>query len=338
MNPLALIATALAVALALVAVLGVLQRASLRDLPATLRALPTLLAGEVGTVNQFIPTIWSARILTALRNALVYGQANVVNRDYEGEIRNAGDSVKINSVGDPTIKTYTKNLDMDPPEELTDEQRTLTITESPYFNFQVDDVDRAQTQGNVMQQGMNNAAYGLRDRADSFIASLYTDVAAGNLIGSDGAPETIATPADAYNALVDLAVTLDEASVPVEGRWVVVTPWFHGLLLRDDRFVGSGGTNAEATLRNGRVGEAAGFAIGKSNNVPSVVGDGTATFDNDKIIAGYPGAASYAEQIPADRTEAYRPERRFADAVKGLHLYGAKLVRPTGWAVLSATQ
>lgn len=288
------------------------------------------------TVNQFIPTIWSARILTALRKALVYGQANVVNRDYEGEIRNAGDTVKINSVGDPTIKTYTKNVDMDPPEELTDAQRTLTITESPYFNFQVDDVDQAQTLGNVMQEGMNNAAYGLRDRADTFVASLYTDVAAANLIGSDAAPEAITTPAEAYDALVELAVTLDEASVPDEGRWVVVTPWFHGLLLRDDRFVGTGGTNAESTLRNGRVGEAAGFTVAKSTNAPEGTDGGAPAVLNDKIIAGYPGAASYAEQIPADRTEAYRPERRFADAVKGLHLYGAKLVRPTGWAVLSA--
>jgi hypothetical protein len=284
------------------------------------------------TVDNFIPSIWTARILVALRKNLVYAGPGVANRDYEGEIRNAGDTVKINSVGDVTIFDYVKNTDMPAPETLTDEQRTLTITESPAFNFQVDDVDKAQTLGNVMGQGMDNAAFQLRDRADRFVASHYTEVAAENLIGTDASPELIATPGEAYEALVELAVVLDEANVPASGRWVVLPPWFHGLLLRDDRFVAAGSAGSDAVLRNGQVGMAAGFAIMMSNNAPT--GDPGGPNENRKIIAGYPGAASYAEQI--NQTEAYRPERRFGDAVKGLHLYGAKLVRPRGWAVLSA--
>ena len=129
---------------------------------------------------------------------------------------------------------------------------------------------------------------------------------------------------------VDLAVLLDEDKVPATGRWVIVPPWFHGLLLNDAKFVATGGSNAEATLRNGMIGEAAGFSIIKSNNVPNTTGA------KYRIVAGHPMAWSYAEQISS--VEAYRPERRFADAMKGLHLYGAKIVRATCLAVLTANR
>src|SRR4051794_25809350 len=94
-----------------------------------------------GSIDNFIPTIWSARILVALQKALVYAQPNIINRDYEGEIREAGNTVLINSIGDPTIFDYTKNTDMPSPETLTSTQRQLVIDQAKAFNFQVDDVD-----------------------------------------------------------------------------------------------------------------------------------------------------------------------------------------------------
>ena len=280
-------------------------------------------------IDNFIPEVWSARLLENLRKALVYGQEGVINRDYEGEIRNVGDTVRINSIGPITIKDYTKNQDMDPPERLTGAQMLLQITEAKYFNFGVDDIDKAQQKPKVMDDAMREAAYGLRDVADQFIASLYTGVAAGNTIGDDTTP-VVPTATTAYDYLVDLSVILDENNVPNEGRWVIVPPWFHGLLLKDDRFVKAGTAASDQRLRNGRVGEAAGFAVLKSNNVPN--NSGTAY----KIIAGHKIAWSYAEQIL--KVEAYRPEKRFEDAVKGLHVYGAKLVRPNAIAVLTANR
>ncbi len=110
----------------------------------------------------------------------------------------------------------------------------------------------------------------------------------------------------------------------------LVPAWFHGLLRKDDRFVKAGTTRSDLVLRNGEVGQAAGMTVLESNNVPNTAG---AKF---KIIAGYPGAITYAEQIA--QVEAYRPEKRFADAVKGLHLYGCKLIRPSGIAVLTANK
>ncbi len=280
-------------------------------------------------IDNFIPTIWSARLLQNLQNALVYGQPGVINRDYEGEIREAGSTVKINAIGAVTVGNYTKNADITPPETLNDEQLQLVIDQAKFFNFQIDDVDRAQQQPKIMAEAMREAAYALANTADQYIAGLYTQVHTGNQIGTTAAPKTdLGTPGKAYEYLVQLGVLLDENNVPTTGRWVIVPPWFHGLLLQDQKFVATGGSNAEATLRNGMVGEAAGFTVLKSNNVPNTAGG------KWRIIAGHPMAWSYAEQIRS--VEAYRPERRFADAVKGLHLYGAKVIRPKALAVLTA--
>lgn len=281
-------------------------------------------------INNFIPTVWSAALLENLRKSLVYGQSYVINRDYEGDISAYGDTVKINNIGEVTVGDYTKNTDMGAPETLTDATRSLTINQAKFFNFQIDDVDSAQQNPKIMQGAMAEAAYGLKKAADTYIASLYTEIAAGNTIGSDVSPIVPATASEAYEYLVDMSVKLDEADCPEEGRWVVVPAWYYGLLLKDDRFVATGATGAEATLMNGVVGEAAGFRVLKSNQVPNTAGT------KYKIIAGYPGAWSYAEQI--NDVEAYRPEQRFADAIKGLHLYGAKVVRTTGLCLMTASK
>ena len=93
---------------------------------------------------DFIPTVWAARLLVALEKSLVYGQTNVCNRDYEGEIRASGNTVKIASIGDVTVDDYTKDTDIGDPETLTDAEQSLLINQAKYFNFYVDSVDRAQ--------------------------------------------------------------------------------------------------------------------------------------------------------------------------------------------------
>lgn len=277
---------------------------------------------------NFIPTVWAARLLSALEKALVYGQAGVVNRDYEGEIRQAGDTVKIASIGDPTVGTYTKDTDIT-AEALTDAEQSLLINQSKYFNFIVDDMDRAQQNVDSMDEAMTRAAYKLRDVADQYIAASYTDVPSDNLVGSTASPVAAGATSAAYDHLVNLAVLLDNANIPSDGRFVIVPPFFHGFLLKDSRFVGSGADAADARLGNGMIGSAAGFKVLKSNNVP------IASSTKYKVIAGHPMAYSYAEQI--NRVEAYRKEKGFGDGVKGLHVYGGKLVRPSAWAVGSVT-
>src|SRR5688572_161756 len=278
----------------------------------------------------FIPTVWAARLLTALDKSLVYGQANVCNRDYEGEIREAGNTVKIGSIGDVTIGNYTKDTDITAPETLTDSEQLLEIDQAKYFNFYVDSIDRAQQNANVLDTAMQRSAWSLRDAADTFLAAtMDASVPTANKIGSVATPE-VPTKDDAYEYLIDLGVLLDEANTPLENRFVVVPAWFHGLLLKDERFVQAGTLRSDRALANGAVGEAAGFSILKSNNVPNT------TSTKYKILAGHAIATSYVEQIVDLQT--YQPEKRFGDAVKGLHVYGAKVVRPTALACLIANK
>ena len=278
----------------------------------------------------FIPTVWAARLLTALDRSLVYGQPGVVNRDYEGEIREAGNSVKVASIGDVTVNDYTKDSDILDPEILTDSDQTMLIDQQKYFNFYIDSVDRAQQNVNTLDEAMRRAAYKLNDAADSFIATtMDAAILSGNKIGSTTTPE-VPTKDTAYEYLVDLSVLLDEGNTPIHGRFVIVPAWFHGLLLKDDRFVRSGTFRGDDRLQNGEVGEAAGFMVLKSNNVLNTTGT------KYKIIAGHHIATSYAEQIVDVQT--FKPEKRFGDAVKGLHVYGAKVLRPTNLAELIANR
>ena len=276
----------------------------------------------------FIPTVWAARLLTALDKSLVYGQSGVCNRDYEGDIREAGNSVKVASIGDVSIGDYVKDTDIDAPEILTDSDQTLLVDQQKYFNFYIDSVDRAQQNVRVLDEAMRRAAYKLNDTADSYIAGVMdASVSVGNTIGSLAVPK-VPTKDNAYEYLVDLGTLLDESNTPIAGRFCIVPAWFHGLLLKDDRFVRSGTPIGDARLMNGEVGEAAGFMIFKSNNVPSTSGA------KYRIIAGHSIATSYAEQILDVQT--YKPEKRFGDAVKGLHVYGAKVLRAQNLAVLIA--
>ena len=281
------------------------------------------------SVANFIPTLWSARLLAHLDKAHVY--AALVNRDYEGEIKNYGDTVKVNQIGDVTIKNYVKGQDIDDPEELNGDQQELKIDQAKYFNFSIDDVDNAQTNPKLMDEAMQRAAYGMNDTTDGFLANLMAvgAINSGDNLGSDDVP-LVPTAETAYDMLVDLGTDLTEKNVPTMGRWVVVPAWFHGLLLKDKRFVGNGTDYNKALIEGGEVGVAAGFKVNLSNNVPNTTGT------KYKIIAGTNAAASFAEQIL--KTEAYRPEKRFSDAVKGLHVYGAKVFQGKCLSVLTANR
>lgn len=297
------------------------------------------------SLDNFIPQVWASEILRSLRTSLVYAQPQIINRDYEGEIANAGDTVRINMIGAVTVNDYTKNVDIASAEVLTDAQTTLKIDQAKYFNFQIGDVDQVQQSPKVMGEAIFQASYALRKVLDSFIAGLYTDIPSVNMIGTDASPIT-GTWATAgslfYDRLVDLGVLLDNQDVPDDGRWAVIPPWAEGYLLKDARFVGYGtGFNA-GLLTNGFAGEnisqpspgtapigrAAGFDLFKSNQVPNT------SAIKYKIIAGHNMGWSFASQI--NKVEGYRHPLQFSDSLKGLSVYGAKVVRPNCLALLTA--
>lgn len=277
------------------------------------------------SVDNFIPVVWEATLMEALRTSHVFGA--LVNRDYEGTISAKGDTVNVTMVGDPTIDDYVPGSTTISPEELTTAQRKLTITQSKYFAFKIDDVDKRQAAGELMTSALSNAGYGLRDLVDLFIAAMYPQAQAANVLGE----RTIDSGQDAYDAIVDLGVVLDEADVPSEGRWAVVPPWYHGFLLKSDLFIRADASGTTAGLRRGQIGEASGFTIFKSNNTVSLNSG-----DDNIVMAGVRQAISFAEQIAS--VEAYRPESAFEDAIKGLHVYGGKVMEPAGIATLQASK
>lgn len=277
-------------------------------------------------VTAFTPQLWSARLIAHLNAAHVY--ANLVNRDYEGEIRNYGDTVKIQQIGDITVGDYAKNADITDPQQLSGTSQNLVIDQGKFFNFQIDDVDNAQTNPKLMDEAMMRSAYALADVTDKFIAGKYTDVPVANQVGND-TTAIVVTKTNVYDQFVALGQKLDEANVPRMGRWTVISPWIYALLLQNDLFVHAT-QKGDDVIANGEVGSVAGFTVYNSNNVPNTA---CAKY---KILAGTNAGISYAEQVV--KTEAYRMEKRFADAVKGLHVYGAKTVQPNCLACLTASK
>ncbi len=282
------------------------------------------------SLENMIPTAWAVALLENLNDDHVYGP--LLNRDYEGQISQVGDTVKINSIGRVTITAYTKNGALGAPETLDDAQLMLAITEAQSYNFEIDDIDKRQQQPKMMNDAMEEAAWGLSDVADAFIATMLeagvATAAPDNTLAAAGSVGTGASDDDAYELLVDLGTRLSESNVPKSGRFVVIPPWYHGMLKKDPRFVSFGTDKNLDVLKNGQIGKAAGFIVAESNNVPV---SGSAY----TVIAGYRGAATFAEQI--NDPEGYRPEASFSDAMKGLHLYGAKVTRPYALASVVAT-
>jgi N4-gp56 family major capsid protein len=268
-------------------------------------------------ITQMLPSIWSARILGKLEKALVYAQPGVVRRDFEGEIRADGDRVHFHSFADLTIGTYVKDSTTLTYENLTDSRVTLLIDQAKYFAFRVDDINAAQMRPKIIDSAADRASYQLAQVADAYVASLYTGASSSN---PDNVIEvTQATAANVYSKFVALAQRMDETNLPAEGRYAIIPPWILALLRQDNAFV----TQASpATVLNGSIGMVAGINLLVSNNVPVT---GTPT-DDYHIAAGVEAAIGYAEQIV--NVEGLRLEGSFADGVRGLHLYGAKVLQP----------
>lgn len=274
-------------------------------------------------LENFVPAVWASSLFVRLRKNLVH--AGVVNRDYEGEIREYGDQVKINEIGAIAVTDYAKNTDMN-IETLSSAQKTLIIDQAKYFNFSVDDIDKAQTKPKVIDGAMSEAAYAIGDTVDQHLAGLYTQ--AGNTVNA-----LTVTVGNVLQNLSNMQLALDEANVPNEGRFLPVPPWYHQYLV----MATSGAVSATAVPKvfddsmivNGFVGQLFGFNLLMSNNV-----NNNSTVWN---LMGFNRAAiTHAQQIA--RIEAYRLEKQFGDGVKGLFLYGSKVVRPAAMVKCAATK
>lgn len=279
-------------------------------------------------VDQFVPEIWSAEILSALRNSLVYGQPGIINRNYEGEIAAAGDTVQITSIADPTVTSYTQHSTTITYSALSDTQQSLVADQADHFAFKVEDIERRQALPGFVEEAAQGAAFGLADAIDEYLAA--TMYAAVNATANDyGAFTADVSDQTAYNLFVEFRTLLNRDNVPSQGRWVVVPPELTGALLKDPRFINASASGSTDPLRNGLVGRIAGFDVYESNQTPDP------TSGTYAVLAGHPMATTFAQQI--SKVEALRLEGSFSDGVRGLSLYGAKVLRPECLAVASVT-
>lgn len=266
------------------------------------------------SVSSFIPEVWTQSMLHAL-DAKYIGVANC-NRQYEGEIKEKGNIVHICGLTPVTVSDYTKNTDISAPETLSDFVRELSINQAKYFNFQLDDLDRVQSRPEMMNTAVRTAAATLAAAADTYVYSLVKNAGKALTCTPTGASDLINLIIDARTHLFTQNVT-DPNDISVE-----VSPAVAAQLLKEKASLCTDNTDC---LERGYIGSIAGCKIYVSNQI-AVVDDATAKTRTYRCVARTHRAVAFAEQL--SEVEAYRPESRFADAVKGLHLYGAKVIYP----------
>ena len=294
------------------------------------------------TNSFFLPKIYSKKVLNFFRKASVVEA--ITNTDYAGEISAFGDSVRIIKEPVISVSDYTRGSDTTQT-KLTDQEISLVVDSAKAFKFIVDDIETNMSHVNFKEVATSSAAYALRDSYDAaVIASMFSGVSTSSpdhalgadaaaatqtmgqhqggsnsidLLGSDG------TGTDPLDVMSFMAKLLDEQSIPEEGRWFVAPPSFYNELAQSGSKLLSVDFNAgQGSIRNGLVssGKLRGFDMYKSNNVAAA---STAT---GKIMAGHISSTATAQTIIS--TEVLRDPSSFGDIVRGLHVYGAKVLRP----------
>lgn len=269
-------------------------------------------------ITNFIPTIWSETLYSELNKNFV--AVNHCNRDFEGDIKSKGSTVNICGVGAININDYTKNVDMNNPQELDDSVTKLIIDQAKFFNFQIDDVDKAQSSPKLMEAAMAKAAEAIANEADKHVFSLHAQ--AGNkFINSSRSTPLYDTILEARQALYENNVG-DNIELFLE-----VSPKVAACILREKILIPTASGNSFET---GYLGSIFGCKIFVCNNINVST---SSTEISHNCIMRTKRAIAFADQL--SEVEAYRPEKRFADAVKGLHLYGAKVVYPKEMACIT---
>lgn len=267
-------------------------------------------------LTNFIPEIWSKKLLKIFDKKVV--MKTIVNTDYEGEIKNAGDVVHVRTFGNVAINNYTRDMTIS-FQSLDDPMSDLTIDQQKYFAFKVDDLDKAQADIRILEGYASRAAIAIRDVVDARLAGHYADVPAANAIGSDAAP-VVLTKDNIYGYIVQLDQKLTEANCPMEGRHLILDPRGKALLQQSPEFTRSTG-QGDSVVTNGKVGSISGFDVHVSTNIPATGSS------NRPFLALTRDFISFASQV--QKVETVRPYNMFADAVKGLYLYGSKVFTNT---------
>ena len=299
-----------------------------------------------GQANSFfLPSIYSKKVLNFFRKSSVVEA--ITNTDYAGEISAYGDSVKIIKEPVISVSDYTRGSDTTQT-LLTDAETSLVVDSAKAFKFIVDDIETKMSHVNFKEVASSSAAYALKDSFDAaVIATMFSGVSSSgpdHVLGSDSATDLAAgtfdgsgnldigfgsSEHDPIDVMARMARLLDEQNVPEEGRWFVASPDFYEVLGQASSKLLSVDFNAgQGSIRNGLVssGKLRGFDMYKSNNIAAT------TNAAGKCLAGHISSTATAQTIVS--TEVLRDPSSFGDIVRGLHVYGAKVLR--GEALVSA--
>ena len=297
-------------------------------------------SGVSGQTNSFfLPSIYSKKVLNFFRKASVVEA--ITNTDYAGEISAYGDSVKIIKEPVISVSDYTRGATTTPT-KLTDQEISLVVDSAKAFKFIVDDIETNMSHVNFKEVASSSAAYALKDSYDAavistMLAGVPASSPADHIIGADAAAGTdgvnatttsvdlgVATETDPLDLLARMARLLDDQSVPEENRWFVAGPDFYEELSQSGSKLLSVDYNAgQGSIRNGLVssGKLRGFDMYKSNNM----GNGDLTTADGQCLGGHMSSTATANTILS--TEVIRDPSSFGDIVRGLHVYGAKVLR-----------
>jgi len=260
------------------------------------------------SISNFIPQIWSTKIIRTLEDNLV--GKRICTLEAEGEIKKSGDTVFFNGLADPTISAYSGSVSY---EALQDAGVVMLIDQKDYFAFKVSDIEKAQANVDVKGSQADRSAYKLQQAADSYILGLHGQA---SLTSS-----ATVTSANIFSSIGEVQNSLAQANVSDKDMWMIITPWVRlKLELAGVKFQINNGVNGTGGMAWT---DSLGFDIYVTNQV---VNTGTVASPVSKVLAGAYNSIGFASQIM--ETEAVRLESSFDTGVRGLHVYGAKVIQP----------
>ena len=288
-------------------------------------------AGGANYSGNFIPEIWSSKLIENFYDASVL--TAISNTDYEGEIKAHGDKVQIRLTPEVTVRPYQKgmNLTVERPDKP---KITLEIDQGEYFACVEDDVDKVQSDINLMDEWSKDASEKMKLAIDAkVLTNILPDISTSNMgatagrisqsinLGSTGAPVQV-TKTNVLDLLVDAGTVLDEANAPESGRFLIIPAWMAGLIKKSDLKDASLTGDSSSVLRNGRLGMIDRFTLYTSHNLNSVV---DSTYRCFSVIGGHKMGLTFASQMT--EMESLRAESTFGNIIRGLQVYGYRVVK-----------
>ena len=274
----------------------------------------------VTSYENFVPELWSGILNAGFDNTGVMDSC--VNKKYEGEIKNAGDTVHIQTFGDVTIRDYgSSDITYETPTETT---TALTLDQQSYFAINVPDIYAVQSNVDLIQGYTNRAKAAIALKKDTFLLGKHADVPSDNIVESSG---YVLNKSTIYSKFVELAKVLkNNNAVDSTGRnmWCVINPEVEAVLIQAPEFCHATETG-DKTIRDGAIAKIAGMDILVCTNLQPIA-------NKIYVMAGITDSISYAGQVA--KIEDIRFESRFGTGIRGLYVYGAKTVNPNQLAKL----